>query len=201
MEVTYTVEGIVLQRQVWREADSRLVIYTREQGKLELIARGLKKSGSKLSGHLEPLNRASLMIINGRSLSYVGAARTLDCFYHLKQDLDKLLWTRAWLATFNRQVQVNQADAKLYALLSSSLSVFNTIRAGSLYYQALASLYIIKLHTLLGEGLDWTTLAERFTSSKLSPIQSLLNQLYLGAPRLTKSQARLANELADTLRN
>lgn len=201
MEATYTVEGIVLTRQVWRESDSRLSIYTREQGKLDLVARGLKKSSSKLAGHLELANRASLMVINGRSLSYVGAARTLDCFYHLKQDLDKLLWVGVWLTNFNRQVEVNQADLKLYALLSHSLTVFNTIRASAIYYQALVNLYIIKLHSLLGAGLDWDSLSLRFPASTLLSIKNLLDQLYLGAPRLTKVQARLINELANTLAN
>jgi DNA repair protein RecO (recombination protein O) len=199
MEATYTTEGIILNRQAWRESDSRLTIYTRQAGKLQLVARGLQKSQSKLSGHLEPLNRSSLMIVNGRAFSYVGAARSLDCFYHLKQDLDKLLCVRSWLAIFNRQVGESQADPKLYALLSASLHFFNRIKASPLYYQTLTNLFHIKLQILLGSGLDWQALSTNFPANQLAELRLILDRLHQGPPHLTKSQAKLLNHLVLTL--
>ncbi|MFH1822239.1 MAG: recombination protein O N-terminal domain-containing protein [Patescibacteria group bacterium] len=43
MEETYTTKAIVLNRQPFRENDSRVVVYSFEQGKMELVARGTKK--------------------------------------------------------------------------------------------------------------------------------------------------------------
>ncbi len=203
MESTYTTEGIVLRRDLWREADCRLVIYTREAGKLDLIARGVKKPSSKLAGHLEPFNRLKLMVINGRSKSYVASAQALDSFYHLKQDLDKLQWAGEWLADFNRLVKDNQVDAKLYALLASSLSVFNSIKAGPIYYRALGSLYLLKLYELMGEGLDWEELSKQANTNQkhLELLKVSLAKLYQGAPKLTKSLAELTIHLALVLKN
>lgn len=203
MESTYTTEGIVLRRDLWREADCRLVIYTREAGKLDLIARGVKKSSSKLAGHLEPFNRLKLMVINGRSKSYVASAQALDSFYHLKQDLDKLQWAGEWLADFNRLVKDNQVDAKLYALLASSLSVFNSIKAGPIYYRALGSLYLLKLYELMGEGLDWEELSKQANTNQkhLELLKVSLAKLYQGAPKITKGLAELTIHLALVLKN
>ena len=203
MESTYTTEGIVLRRDLWREADCRLVIYTREAGKLDLIARGVKKPNSKLAGHLEPFNRLKLMVINGRSKSYVASAQSLDSFYYLKQDLDKLQWAGEWLADFNRLVKDNQVDAKLYSLLASSLVVFNSIKAGPIYYRALGSLYLLKLYELMGEGLDWEELSKQANTNQkhLELLKVSLAKLYQGAPKLTKSLADLTIHLALVLTN
>ncbi len=205
MEVTYTIEGIILNRQDWREVDTRLVIYTREAGKLDLVARGTKKLSSKLAGHLEPYNRTKIMVINGRSLTYVGAAKTLDHHYHLKQDLDKLEAVAIWTREFNLRVKHNQADAKLYSMLAHSLKVFNAIRADAIYYRALANLYILKLHALLGEGLDWDLIDRKRINpverNNLQQVRIIINELYQGPPKLTKPQASLINRLVLSLRD
>ena len=48
------MQAIVLSRRDFREFDQMISLYTREQGKLELLARGLKKVTSKNAAHLEP---------------------------------------------------------------------------------------------------------------------------------------------------
>ena len=55
MDETYNFEAIVLNRYAFRESDSRVILYSREKGKLELVARGTKKIKSKIS-YIELLN-------------------------------------------------------------------------------------------------------------------------------------------------
>ena len=62
------VEAVVLRHSDWGEADRLLVIYSREQGKLRAIAKGLRKIQSRKAGHLEPFTRAAIMLAKGHDL-------------------------------------------------------------------------------------------------------------------------------------
>ena len=66
MEETFNTKAIILKREPFWEADTRVVVYSLEKGKLHLIARGTKKISSKLAGHLEPMNFVDLMVVRGK---------------------------------------------------------------------------------------------------------------------------------------
>jgi DNA repair protein RecO (recombination protein O) len=54
-------EAIVLRQNDWGEADRLLWLYTREMGKVRAIAKGVRKPRSRKAGHLEPLDRKSVV--------------------------------------------------------------------------------------------------------------------------------------------
>lgn len=202
MSTTFSTEAIIIKRTAWREVDSLVTVYTHESGKLELLARGTSKISSRLAGHLEPYNRVRLMVINGKSKSYVGAVETLDSFYNIKTDLAKLKWVGTWLTNFNKRVQVNQSDRDAYKLLVMSLINFNAKQSSALYYQALGSLYYLKLCAMQGEGLDWNNRQYLEMLEGLEPAELNYKLLQLGqgqVPSLTKTQAETVIALADLM--
>jgi DNA repair protein RecO (recombination protein O) len=69
------------------EADLLVTLYTRERGKLRAVAKGARRSDSKLVGHLEPLTRVRLSLATGRNLDYVTQAQVIGNFTPLKNDL------------------------------------------------------------------------------------------------------------------
>ena len=50
---TYRVEAVVLRRIDFGEADRVLVLFTRERGKLPVVAKGIRRISSRMAGHLE----------------------------------------------------------------------------------------------------------------------------------------------------
>ena len=52
---TYLTEGVVLRRVDYGEADRILTVLTREHGKIGVIARGVRKAGSRLAGAYRPV--------------------------------------------------------------------------------------------------------------------------------------------------
>ena len=54
MSQTYTTEGIILKRKDYQENDRLFTIYSKDYGKIDLIAKGTKKISSKLNSYLEP---------------------------------------------------------------------------------------------------------------------------------------------------
>ncbi|MFZ2978199.1 MAG: DNA repair protein RecO, partial [Candidatus Magasanikiibacteriota bacterium] len=69
------MKAIVLSRRDFREADQIISLYTLEKGKMEILARGIKKITSKNSAHLEPFSLVEAEIIFGKELNYLGAVQ------------------------------------------------------------------------------------------------------------------------------
>ncbi|MEW6143181.1 MAG: DNA repair protein RecO [Chloroflexota bacterium] len=86
----YQAEVIVLKHRGFGEADKVLTLYTLEYGKVRAVAKGIRRPGSKLGGHVDLLTHSQLMLARGRNLDIITQAQTIDSFIELKSDLDRL---------------------------------------------------------------------------------------------------------------
>ncbi len=121
MEGSKPTEAIIIKRNDWRESDSRVVLYTKNFGKLALVARGVKKLRSKLAGHIEPINEIRAMIVHGRAYDYLGGAIISSAFINIKNDLNALYFVGAALSLLDKQVKEDHPDEELYDFISSWL--------------------------------------------------------------------------------
>src|SRR5260370_35101557 len=71
----YTTEAIVLRRTDFGEADRILTLFTPSYGKVRAIAKGARRTPSRLAGHLEPFTRTQLLLATGRELAIGPQAR------------------------------------------------------------------------------------------------------------------------------
>ena len=126
MEETYCTKTIVLNRTDFREYDSRTIVYSQDRGKLDLVARGVKKLKSKLAAHLEPFNLAEIMVVRGRQFDYIGAAASRNCFPCLKGDLAKLAAAGKAVSIFNKLVKAEEADKEIFFLLEDFLETLDS---------------------------------------------------------------------------
>lgn len=151
MEETYTTKAIILNRVLFREVDSRTTIYTLDRGKLELVARGVKKLSSKLAGHLEPISLSNIMVIRGKQFDYVGGAVNENCYFNIKNDLERLHYAGQAISLFNKLIRGNdQTDAgALFGLLKEYLDTLN-YELKIKNYELLYSFFIFKLLVILG---------------------------------------------------
>jgi DNA repair protein RecO (recombination protein O) len=63
---TYKADAVVLRSLRFGEADRVLHLYTAERGRVNAIAKGVRKTTSRFGGRLEPLTRAQLLLHEGR---------------------------------------------------------------------------------------------------------------------------------------
>ena len=80
----YRVVGLTLRKTSVGEADIISSLYTREHGKLDVLARGARRLTSKLMGHFEPLTLVRLSVARGRSLDTVAEAEVINAFPGVK---------------------------------------------------------------------------------------------------------------------
>jgi DNA repair protein RecO (recombination protein O) len=86
----YKTEAIVLRQRKLGEADRILTLFSPTYGKLDAKAKGVRKTTSRMAGHLQPLNRCMVQIARGRTMDVIAGCETLESFQPLRDDLDRL---------------------------------------------------------------------------------------------------------------
>ena len=125
---TYRALGLTLRRSPVREADLLSVIYTREHGKLELLARGAQRLTSKLMGHLEPLTLVRVSVARGRSMDHVTEAEVVEAFPAVKngyQNSARGLYVAELIDGFSA---LSVANAELFSLAVQTLYALGAAR-------------------------------------------------------------------------
>jgi DNA repair protein RecO (recombination protein O) len=92
MAHTFKAEGIILKRKNFSEADKLITILTRHQGKIVVIAKGIRRIRSKKSAHLELFNVVSLFLAEGRNFDIVTEVQSLETFPELRLDIHKIAY-------------------------------------------------------------------------------------------------------------
>lgn len=87
---THTLRGIILKRKNIGEADRILTVFTKEEGKLQIKAKGVRKITSKRASHIEPLNITYLTIYKGAGMPVLTEATSTEQFDIVKTDLKKV---------------------------------------------------------------------------------------------------------------
>lgn len=83
----YQTEAIIIKKIKLGEADRILTLYTPENGKIEAVAKGVRRPKSKMAGHLELLTYSQIRLAHGRNLDTIIGSQTIDSFMSLKNDL------------------------------------------------------------------------------------------------------------------
>jgi len=119
------VEAIVLRHTDWGEADRLLWLFTRELGKIQAVAKGVRKPRSRKAGHLEPFTRVELLLAHGRDLPIVTQAEAKEAYLPLREDLVKVGYASYAVELLDRFTYEEGENIGLYRLLSETLSRIN----------------------------------------------------------------------------
>ena len=74
---SYRDEGVVLRTHKLGEADRIITLLTRHHGRVRAVAKGVRKTSSRIGGRLEPFMLADVQLYEGRSLDVVTQVETL----------------------------------------------------------------------------------------------------------------------------
>lgn len=119
----YRDEGIVLRTQKLGEADRIITILTRSNGRVRAVARGVRKTSSRIGARLEPFNHVDVQFYEGRSLDNVTQVETIDPIGG-KLACDYARWTAGtvMLETAERLTpEEREPTVQQYALLVAGL--------------------------------------------------------------------------------
>jgi DNA repair protein RecO (recombination protein O) len=83
----YQTEAIIIKKVKLGEADRILTLYTPHLGKIQAVAKGVRRPRSKMSGHLELLTHSLVSLARGKNIDTITGSQTINSFLPVKSDL------------------------------------------------------------------------------------------------------------------
>ncbi len=87
---TTHAEVVVLKAIDYGETDKILTLYSLGAGKLRGIAKGVRRTTSRMGGHLDLFAHARVLLVHGRNMELVTQGQGINTHPHLRDDLDRL---------------------------------------------------------------------------------------------------------------
>ncbi len=119
--------GIVLARTDFREADRILTLLTPDQGKLKVIAKGVRRPRSKLAGGIELLSVSSLTVLPGRGdMGTLVSSRLIRHFGNIVQDINRTMLSYEFMKRMNH-VTEDAAGEEYFLILQRTLEALDDL--------------------------------------------------------------------------
>lgn len=139
--------AIALNRRDFRETDQIVTLYSQDRGKLELLAKGIKKITSKYSGNLFPGALVEIDIAQGRDIDHLTKVRPVCLFRNIRERWRKSLLINYILELVERMTEAGEKDWCLFDLLRDWLEFIDKSKVAN---DALVYSFIAKLFARLG---------------------------------------------------
>lgn len=117
------VEGIILKRTNFGEADRMLTVLTKNLGKISVIARGVRKITSRRAGNVELLNLVKIGLFKGKGYTLT-EAQSIKTFPRIKSNLAISTAGFHILELINKFLPENDPNPAAYALVKEILDEF-----------------------------------------------------------------------------
>jgi len=114
--------GIVLRTYKLGEADRIVVLLTEHLGKVRAVAKGIRKTTSRMGGRLEPPSHGALQLYEGRGeLWKVTQIETVDHFRAIRDDLHRLTKAGALCEVADLMSPDHEPNERRYQMLLGAL--------------------------------------------------------------------------------
>lgn len=118
---SFTTTGIILTRTNFGEADRIISFITKDKGKLTAIAKGVRKTKSKLAGGLELLSISHLTILKGKGeVDTIMSTRLLQHFGNIVKDLERTEATYEFIKQIDKNTE-QSAEGDYFNLLKAAM--------------------------------------------------------------------------------
>lgn len=117
----YQTKAIVIRKTRLGEADRILTLCTSDRGKIQAVAKGVRRPKSKMAGHLELMTCSQVNLARGRNLDIITGAQTIESFLPLKTDLTLASYGLYVIELVNQFTTDQAEDGTIYNLLFETL--------------------------------------------------------------------------------
>lgn len=121
MQEIFTVTGMILKAEPFGEYDRRVVILTRERGKIAAFARGARKQGSRLLASTNPFCFGEFKLFEGRTSYSISEASISNYFEPLRADFEGACYGMYFLEMMDYYTRENSDEKDMLRLLYQSL--------------------------------------------------------------------------------
>ncbi|HEU0019423.1 MAG TPA: DNA repair protein RecO [Thermoleophilaceae bacterium] len=126
MAGSFKTEAVVLRSIRYGEADRVLHLYSLDRGRVGAIAKGVRRTRSRMGGRLEPLSRVRLVLRQGRGdLCTVSSVDTVNAHAGLRERRASLERASQACESVLRLLDSGEANPAAYHLLCNQLALLD----------------------------------------------------------------------------
>lgn len=121
-------EGIILRRRNFGEADRILTVFTKENGKIQVKAKSVRKITSRRASHIELINLSILTLYQSSHAIFpvLTEVKAIDDFSNIKNNLEKIGIAYYICELINGLCPDNQENRGVFFLLKNMLTKLAT---------------------------------------------------------------------------
>jgi DNA repair protein RecO (recombination protein O) len=138
--------GIVLRSYPFGEADRIVVLISPHNGKLRTVAKGVRKTKSRIGGRLESFMDVDLVLYEGRNLDIINQVSIRDTHAGMRTELDRVTAASTMAEGVDAVAQQDEPSVALFELLSAGLS---TLDAGPVHPD-LVTAFLLHMAAVIG---------------------------------------------------
>lgn len=113
----YRVDVLILSRKNTKEADRIVTVFSKQLGKLRLVAKGVRKPSSRKRGSLEVFTFAKLQVAGTPGLGIVTEAQILDSFSPWRKNLRRVAVAYHWAEVVEKLTREGERQEGVFANL------------------------------------------------------------------------------------
>lgn len=118
---TYRDRGVVLRSYKLGESDRIVVIMTESHGKVRAVAKGIRKTKSRIGARLEPMSHVDVLLHRGRDLDVVNQVEVVDAAPGVHGDLERITQAISMCEAIDLVSQDREPARHLYEMLVGAL--------------------------------------------------------------------------------
>lgn len=120
----YNCDGIVLRNRALGEADRIITFYTKQEGKLDAVARGARRPRSRLAGSTQPFTLGQYSLFHGKGLDSISQCQVEEGFAALRDDLGRMAHATYACELIEQLTTDHDANEELFYLLLGALHLY-----------------------------------------------------------------------------
>lgn len=139
-------EGIVIRRTDYGENNKIITIYTREWGKIGVMARGANKPNSRLSSVTQLFYYGYFLVQTSSGLGSLSQGESIESFRHIREDIISTAYASYIIELLDKATDDRKSNPYLFELLYQMLNYINE----GYDPEVLTSIFEMKMLSVLG---------------------------------------------------
>jgi DNA repair protein RecO (recombination protein O) len=145
-ELLQKVEGIIIRTNDYGETNKIVTMFTRELGKVGVMARGARKPSSRLASVSQIFTYGSFLIQMGSGLGTLQQGESLSSMKYIKSDIIATAYASYIVELTDKGLEERKPNPYLFELLYQTLNYMNE----GLDIEILTMIYEIKMLGMIG---------------------------------------------------
>ena len=152
MATHYKTQGFVFKKEDWREADRVFSVFTLDFGKIEVLARAVRKITSKLRGGIDIFSLSDIEFIQGKHQKTLIDAVVIEKFSHIFQSSEEMEIANRVSGLLEMFIRGPQTDGRIWDLLADFFKKLDRQELSASRQQLLYHYFAWNFISLLGHG-------------------------------------------------